>query len=161
MNNSLTVKVCFLGTGLFVVAAVAVGLHPVSSPSVAADVPAAAVDAVSGPRSITLNGPGDVGVVSMAYEAGQSSGWHSHAGIHAVAVLSGTLTVYDAQCRPQYVVPGQPYVGGQELHLARNETQAPVEMIVTYINPSATAGADSRHAAPPACDRVTGDARGA
>jgi quercetin dioxygenase-like cupin family protein len=83
---------------------------------------------------IVLRGPGDVAVVTQAYEPGQTSGWHAHAGLHAVAVLSGELTVYDSACRPQRVVAGEPYVGGQQLHLARNETSEPVHMVVTYLN---------------------------
>ena len=66
--------------------------------------------------AITLGGPHDVTVVTQVHEAGESRGWHRHTGIHAVAVLSGTLTLYDRQCHAQFVVPGRPYVGGQELH---------------------------------------------
>ena len=94
-----------------------------------ADVPAPA----PGP-GIVLRGPGDVAVVTQVYEPGQTSGWHAHAGLHAVAVLSGELTIYDRECRPRRVVAGKPYVGGLELHLARNETSEPVDMIVTYLN---------------------------
>lgn len=83
---------------------------------------------------IVLRGPGDVAVVTQAYEPGQTSGWHTHAGLHAVAVLTGELTVYDAECRAQRVVAGEPYVGGRELHLARNETAERVDMVVTYLN---------------------------
>lgn len=83
---------------------------------------------------IVLRGPGDVAVVTQAYEPGQTSGWHAHSGLHAVAVLAGELTVYRGDCRPQRVVAGQPYVGGRELHLARNETSEPVSMVVTYLN---------------------------
>lgn len=92
-----------------------------------ADVPAA-------DPGIVLRGSGDVAVVTQVYEPGQTSGWHTHAGLHAVAVLTGELTVYDGKCRPQRVVAGAPYVGGRELHLARNETAQRVRMTVTYLN---------------------------
>lgn len=98
--------------------------------------------------AITLGGPHDVTVVTQVYDAGESSGWHRHSGIHAVAVLSGTLTLYDRQCHAQLVVPGRPYVGGQELHLARNETSSPVEMVVTYLSPAGSANS-TLHAASP------------
>jgi quercetin dioxygenase-like cupin family protein len=55
-----------------------------------ADVPAA-------DPGIVLRGPGDVAVVNQVYEPGQTSGWHTHAGLHAVAVLTGELTVYDGE----------------------------------------------------------------
>jgi quercetin dioxygenase-like cupin family protein len=96
---------------------------------------------------ILLRGPGDVAVVTQVYEPGQTSGWHTHAGLHAVAVLAGELTVYDGECRPQRVVAGEPYVGGRELHLARNETAERVDMVVTYLN---AVGPAPAHAGGPA-----------
>lgn len=102
------------------------------------------------PSSITLSAR-DISVVTQVYGAGEDSGWHSHSGIHAVTVLSGVLTVYDGQCRPQTFEPGRPYVGGQEIHLVRNETAAPVEMAVTYLSPS-TGGPTHRLQAPAGCN---------
>lgn len=86
------------------------------------------------PAAVTV-GPTDVTVVSMTYEPGESSGWHVHHGMHAVAVISGTLTLYDGTCHVKVVGPGESYVGGRELHLARNETPTPVGMVVTYLEP--------------------------
>lgn len=97
----------------------------------------------------TIGGPNDVSVVNQVYAVGESSGWHRHTGIHAVAVLSGTLTVYDGGCQPQLVVPGRPYVGGQELHLARNERTTPVEMVVTYMSAAGATSSTVRAAADP------------
>jgi len=91
----------------------------------------------------------DVSVVSQVYGPGDQSGWHTHTGIHAVAVLSGVLTVYDEQCRLQTFEPGRPYVGGQQPHLVRNETDTPVVMAVTYLSPGAP-GTSTVHLAPPA-----------
>lgn len=105
-----------------------------------ADVPAA-------DPGIVLRGPGDVAVVTQVYEPAQTGGWHTHAGLHAVAVLSGELAVYDGECRRQRVVAGEPYVGGRELHLARNETAEPVTMVVTYLN---AVGSAPPHAGAPA-----------
>jgi quercetin dioxygenase-like cupin family protein len=68
-----------------------------------------------------------------SYVAGQSSGWHSHTGLHAVVVLSGTLTIVDGECRRHTYGPGDSYVGGQDVHLALNDSAAPLEMAVTYM----------------------------
>jgi len=108
----------------------------------------APVAASADPLAITLSAR-DVAVVSQVYEPGQQSGWHAHTGIHAVAVLSGTLTVYDSQCRAETFGPGRPYVGGQEPHFVRNETGEPVVMSVTYLTPTSHAES-TRRAAPPA-----------
>ena len=105
----------------------------------AGDDPAPAGD----PLAITLSAR-DVSVVTQVYEPGHDSGWHSHPGIHAVAVVSGVLTVVDAQCQVQIVEPGRPYVGGQELHVVRNHSDQPVTMSVTYLSPTAP-GASTKH----------------
>ena len=81
--------------------------------------------AVAGDRLAVTLSARDVSVVTQVYEPGATSGWHSHPGIHAVAVLEGTLTVYDSQCRSESYGPGRPYVGGQQPHLVRNETRPP------------------------------------
>jgi quercetin dioxygenase-like cupin family protein len=92
-----------------------------------------------------------VSVVTQVYDPGQSSGWHLHAGVHAVAILSGTLTVYDDQCRPAQFGPGQPYVGGRQVHLARNDSDVPVEMVVTYIDLTRPQPSTTPAPPPPAC----------
>lgn len=94
----------------------------------------------------------DVGVVRMSYEPGQSSGWHSHPGVHAVAVVSGTLTVYGAECTPRNIGPGESYVGGQELHLTRNESAVPVEMVVTSVDTNRLTNSVRPHLAPHRCE---------
>lgn len=95
----------------------------------------------------------DISVLRITYDPGVSSGWHTHSGLHAVAVLSGTLTVYDAQCRRNTFGPDHPYIGGQEVHLAQNETASPVEMVVTFVDMVAMAatGTTSPAVDPPPC----------
>lgn len=83
----------------------------------------------------TVAGPVDVVMLPVTYEPGESTGWHSHVGLHAVAVTAGRLTIYDSNCEPTTYSPGQPFVGGNDVHLARNETDQPVQMVVTYIVP--------------------------
>ena len=106
--------------------------------------------------AMTLTGPEAVTVVSQQYEPGQDSGWHTHPGIHAVAVVAGTLTVFDDTCQRLTFEPGRPYVGGQRLHLARNETGSPVEMVVTYMTPQTPADSTGRHGAPACWSESTG-----
>ena len=115
-----------MGAGLVLVAA-ALAVAPVRS-SREAD--------RSASSAIALGGPADVTVQMATYEPGQTSGWHRHTGIHAVAVLSGTITFYDQECRRQAYGPGETYVGGQDVHVARNETAEPVGLAVTYMFPA-------------------------
>jgi quercetin dioxygenase-like cupin family protein len=106
---------------------------------------------VAGPLTLTVSGPGDVNVLRQVYEPGADSGWHRHPGIHAVAILSGTLTIYDHACQPQTFAPGQSYVGGQEGHRVRNETAEPVEMSVTYLSPAGPHNSNGQVPPPPGC----------
>ena len=74
-----------------------------------------------------------VGVARQTCEAGHSSGWHTHPGVHSVVVLSGTLTIYHQDCQRQDYGPGDVYLGGSSPHLARNESGQAVELAVTYV----------------------------
>jgi hypothetical protein len=75
----------------------------------------------------------NVGVTESTYEPAHSSGWHVHPGVHSVVVLAGMLSVYDATCARHDFGPGETYLGGSYPHLARNETDQPVTMVLTYV----------------------------
>ncbi len=135
-----------MASGLLVLAAAIAVV--VSSDRGGAPAASTAPVATADPTAITVSAR-DVSVVSQVYGPGEQSGWHSHPGIHAVAVLSGVLSVYDDQCRLQTFEPGRPYVGGQQPHLVRNESSEPVVMAVTYLSPAAP-GTATQHVAPPA-----------
>lgn len=72
-------------------------------------------------------------VQPSVYEPGQSSGSHSHDGVHVVTVLSGTLTVDDGEVGLRTYGPGETYLGGRQPHEARNDGDEPVHMVVTYV----------------------------
>ena len=99
--------------------------------------------------SMTIGGPADVAVQTATYQPGQTTGWHSHTGIHAVMVLSGTVTFYDGDCRGRAYGPGETYVGGQDVHAVRNETAEPVNLAVTYLFPAGVSHTTFHVDAPP------------
>lgn len=72
-------------------------------------------------------------VQPSVYEPGQTSGWHSHDGVHVVTVLSGTLTVDDGEVGLRAYGPGETYLGGRQRHEARNDGDEPVHMVITYV----------------------------
>lgn len=102
---------------------------------------------------VRTNGPVDVIPQRSSYLPGQAGGWHSHEGLHLVSVIASTLTVYGADCQPRFYEPGDLYIGGDEAHLARNDTTEPVEMAVTYLMPAGRRMADFRvdESAPATC----------
>lgn len=124
--------------------------HPRKPPSAAPSAaPASPTSATS--DGLTIQSPGDITVLNMTYAPGQSSGWHHHRGIHAVAVISGELTVYDQDCVAHTYGAGDAYIGGQLPHLVRNEGTEPATMVVTYFNPTGPTPATVAPSPPP-CD---------
>jgi hypothetical protein len=85
----------------------------------------------------------DVAVQSIVFAPGGQSGWHSHPGPVLIQVVSGTMTFYegnDPACRPIVRSAGQSYLDlGEHTHIARNETNAQAENIVTYFVPPGAA----------------------
>jgi quercetin dioxygenase-like cupin family protein len=92
---------------------------------------------VSKPYTIRVAKPGDLVFVRATVVPNGNLGWHYHRSAVAVAVLSGTLTLYDssdASCSPQRYSAGQGFVEQKgHVHLARNETAKPVGLMVTYL----------------------------
>jgi hypothetical protein len=81
----------------------------------------------------------DIAVQSIVFDPGAQSGWHSHPGPVFIQVVSGTITFYesdDPTCTPIVRTAGQGYLdAGDHAHIARNETNAPAQNIVTYFAP--------------------------
>ncbi len=85
----------------------------------------------------------DLAVQSLVFQAGGQSGWHSHPGPVFIQVVSGTMTFYesdDPTCTPIVRTAGQGYLDlGEHAHIARNESGAPAQNIVTYFAPPGAA----------------------
>ncbi len=92
----------------------------------------------------------EVGLAPNTYEPGHSSGWHTHPGVHSAVVLEGVLTIYDASCQRHDFGPGESYLGGRDPHLARNEGDTPVRLVVTYVFAQTSPLDHAAPAAPPA-----------
>ena len=85
----------------------------------------------------------DLAVQSIVFQPRGQSGWHSHPGPVFIQVVSGTMTFYesdDPTCTPIVRTAGQGYLDvGDHAHIARNETAAPAQNIVTYFAPPGAA----------------------
>jgi quercetin dioxygenase-like cupin family protein len=84
--------------------------------------------------------PSDFIVQEVVIAAGGHTGWHSHPGPALVVIKEGTFTPYngdDPKCQPHPYGPGQAFVdkGGGNVHIGRNETNATVKLLVTFIVP--------------------------
>ena len=85
----------------------------------------------------------DVAMQSIVFEAGTHSGWHSHPGPVFILVKSGEMTFYesdDPTCTPIRRKAGEGYLDlGEHAHIARNESGARAENVVTYLAPPGAA----------------------
>jgi quercetin dioxygenase-like cupin family protein len=71
-------------------------------------------------------GQSDLYVQSNTWQAGGTTGWHTHPGHSLITVTSGTLTAYegdDPNCEPHVLTPGMGFVdpGAGHVHVIRNE----------------------------------------
>ena len=110
---------------------------------------------VAKPFTIEVSKPGDVVMASAKIRPGASFGWHTHRSAVAVAVLAGTLTLYDPDnpgCAPQRIRAGQGFVEqANHVHLARNEGKATVRLVVTYLGAPHGASPDVPATQPAGC----------
>jgi quercetin dioxygenase-like cupin family protein len=85
---------------------------------------------------LQTKGATDVAMQTITSPPGGSSGWHSHPGVVLVAVQSGTVTLYDADCHTKQYGPGQAFVEvGDDALLVRNNTTSNAVLYVTLIVP--------------------------
>lgn len=107
--------------------------------------PAFKVKRITGDWQVEIKAkPGvDIAVQSIVFQPGAQSGWHGHPGPAFIQVKSGTMTFYesgDPSCTPIVRTAGQGYLDlGDDAHIARNESNAPAENIVTYFAPPGAA----------------------
>jgi quercetin dioxygenase-like cupin family protein len=86
-----------------------------------------------------VRGDSDVYVVRNTWPVGAHSGWHTHPGPSLITVISGELSVYEADnpiCTPTVYHAGESFtdIGCGDVHLIRNEgTVCAVNMVVQFV----------------------------
>ena len=85
----------------------------------------------------------DVAMQSISFPAGAQSTWHKHPGPVFIIVAEGTMTFYesdDPTCTGVVKSKGQGFLDeGEHAHIARNESGAPAQTVVTYLVPKGAA----------------------
>ena len=81
----------------------------------------------------------DVAMQSINFPAGAQSTWHKHPGPVFIIVAEGTMTFYesdDPTCTGVVKKIGEGFLDkGEHAHIARNESGAPAQTVVTYLVP--------------------------
>jgi len=88
---------------------------------------------------IQVNNTRDTVMQQIVIAAGGTTGWHSHPGPAVALIKTGELTLYsseDPTCTGRTYAAGQAFVdsGQGHVHIARNLTQSPTEVWVTYFD---------------------------
>jgi quercetin dioxygenase-like cupin family protein len=109
--------------------------------------------------AVTLNAkPGDLTFVSAKVQPGGDFGWHIHRAPVAVAVVGGTLTLYDSsdpKCRATRVPAGRAFVEqANHVHLARNEGKTTVRLLIVYLGAPRGESPDAAALPPAQCPAV-------
>jgi len=91
---------------------------------------------------LKTNGVSDMYVIRNSIAPGGSSGWHTHPGPSLITVTAGSVAVYDGDdptCTPHVYTAGADAafldLGGDHVHLIRNETSQPAETVVVQFVP--------------------------
>lgn len=89
---------------------------------------------------LRTHGTSDLYVQDNTWEAGGSTGWHTHPGASLIIVTQGTVTAYegdDPSCTPHVYTVGDTFVdsGGGHVHLIRNETAIAAKTIAVQLVP--------------------------
>jgi quercetin dioxygenase-like cupin family protein len=82
---------------------------------------------------LTTNRPSSIETQVASYSAGGENGWHSHAGLVAVTLVSGTIDWYDANCNKTSYTAGQSWLEGSQIHSFKNASPSTVLLTATFI----------------------------
>jgi quercetin dioxygenase-like cupin family protein len=93
---------------------------------------------------IQTQGDSDLYVQQNTWQPGGSTGWHTHPGPSFVTVTQGSVTVYegdDPSCTPHVYTANTAHnsfvdIGGGDVHLIRNETNAVAQTIAVQFTPA-------------------------
>ena len=95
--------------------------------------PQANADALPMAGAVIPVGHEAVRVETMTYEPGMARTWAPAVGLHAVLVIAGELTAYDADGKRNTYSAGEAYIAGWDSYVSTNEGSSPSEIAVTYL----------------------------
>lgn len=82
---------------------------------------------------LKTNGPSTISVQEAAYSPGGHNGWHSHPGLVAVTLVSGTIQWFNENCEATVYNAGDSWVEGSQHHYFRNIGTGNVQLTAVYI----------------------------
>ena len=83
--------------------------------------------------SLKTEGPSTILIQDGAYAAGGANGWHSHPGLVAVTMITGTIQWYDADCHMTTYKAGDSWTEGSQVHYFRVTGTTGIHLMATFI----------------------------
>jgi quercetin dioxygenase-like cupin family protein len=99
-------------------------------------------------------GPSTVSTQDAAYGVGGVNGWHSHPGMVAVTLVSGSIQWFDENCVETDYTAGQSWTEGSKLHYFRVVGTAGIHLTAFFITAQGAALRSDESA--PACAAALG-----
>lgn len=104
--------------------------------------------------TLTSYGPSTIATQIAAYNPGGHNGWHSHPGLVAVTVTSGTIIWYDANCNATTYHAGDSWVEGSQRHAFSVVGNVAAQLTAVFITAKGEAYRIDEQ--PPACAAALG-----
>jgi quercetin dioxygenase-like cupin family protein len=78
-------------------------------------------------------GPSTISTQIGAYSAAGHNGWHSHPGMVAVTLISGSIQWFDEKCNETVYNAGDSWTEGSQIHYFRVNGTSSIELTATFI----------------------------
>lgn len=83
--------------------------------------------------NLRSEGPSTVSTQDVAYSSGGHNGWHSHPGLVAVTLVSGSIQWFNENCEETTYNAGDSWTEGSQLHYFRVLGTAAIHLTAFYI----------------------------
>jgi quercetin dioxygenase-like cupin family protein len=103
---------------------------------------------------LSTDGPSTMSNQDAAYGPGGHNGWHSHPGMVAVTIVSGSIQWYDENCKPTVYNAGDSWTEGSQIHYFRVLGTSPIHLTAFFITAQGAALRTDEEA--PACAAALG-----
>jgi hypothetical protein len=103
---------------------------------------------------LETEGPSTISTQDAAYSVGGVNGWHSHPGMVAVTLVSGSIQWFDENCVETDYTAGQSWAEGSKLHYFRVVGTAGIHLTAFFITAQGAALRTDETA--PACAAALG-----
>jgi quercetin dioxygenase-like cupin family protein len=154
----MTRLVCILGLALVAAGNAAAAAKPPITAQTLGSAQILASAQVAKSLELDLSKRRDIDFVQVKIKPGGSFGWHTHRSAVAVAVVAGTLTLYDSSdptCAAHSVSAGHGFIEPENhVHLARNEGTTPLRVLVAYLGVPSGKSPDVPASQPDQCSAV-------